>query len=52
MLGRSDFGDPLGHVEDAASENVQEIISMGDSLMCNYAAVCGGKMDLNLLLRD
>ena len=39
MLGSSSFGDSLGCVEDAASENIQEIISLGGSLMWNDAAV-------------
>ena len=49
MLGISGFGDSFGCVEDAASDNTQEIISLGGSLMWNDAAVCGGRMELIFL---
>ena len=39
LIGRSSFGYSLGFVEDAASDNIQEIISLGGSLMWNDAAV-------------
>ena len=42
LLGRSSFGNAIGRFEDATSENIQERISLGGSLMWNYAAVCGG----------
>ena len=49
LLGCSGFGDSLGHVENAASDNIQEVISMGGSLMWNYATVCGGIFDLTFI---
>ena len=41
MLGGTCFDYSIGHVEDAASERIQEIIFLGGNLMCNVAAVCG-----------
>ena len=52
LLGRSGFGNSLGHVEDAASENIQEIISLVVSLIWNDASVCGGRMELKYFVRD
>ena len=52
LLGYSSFGDSLGRVEDAASDNIQEIISLGGSLMWNDAAVLGGRTELNVFVRD
>ena len=52
MLGHSIFGDSLGRVKDAASDNIQEIISLDGSLMWNNAAVCGGRMELKTFVRD
>ena len=49
MFGRSGFGNPLGHVEDEANVNIQEIISLGGSLMWNNAAIYGGRMELIFL---
>ena len=49
LLGCSSFGYSIGHVKDAASDNTQEIISLGGSLMWNDAAVCGGRMELIFL---
>ena len=51
MLGHSGFGDYFGHVEDAASYNIQEIIFLSISLMWNDAAVYGGRMELNFFVR-
>ena len=39
LLGRSTFVNDLSRVEDDASDNIQEIISIGESLMWNDAAV-------------
>ena len=39
LLVRSSFGDFLGRFEDASSDNIWEIISLGVSLMWNDAAV-------------
>ena len=52
LLGRSGFGDSFNSVEYAASENIQGIIFLGGSLICNYAAVCGGIMGLDYFVRD
>ena len=46
LLGHILFGNSFGCVDDAASENIQEIISMGSGLMWNFANVCGGRMYL------
>ena len=46
LLGRISFVDSLGCVKDAASDNIQEIIYLGASLMQNDASVCGGIMEL------
>ena len=51
ILGHSGFGDYFGHVEDAASDNIQEIIFLSISLMWNDAAVYGGRMELNFFVR-
>ena len=47
MLGRSVFGDVVGSVEAAASDDIQEITFLGGCLMWNDAAVCGGRIWLN-----
>ena len=39
LIGRSVFGNALGSVEDAASDDIQEITFLGVCLMWNYAAV-------------
>ena len=39
LLCFSSFVDSLGRVIDAASDNIQEIISLGGSLMRNDTAV-------------
>ena len=44
MLGGSCFDELIGHVEDAASEKIQEIIFLGGNLMWNVASVCGERM--------
>ena len=52
LLGHSGFDYYLGRVEDEASENIQEIIYLGEILMWNDAAVYGGRMDLKMYVRD
>ena len=52
LVRRSGFGDSFGRVKDAAGGNIQEIIFPGGGLMCNHAVVCGGRMELKILLRD
>ena len=51
LIGCSGFGDSVGHVEDAESDNIQEIIFLGSILMWNDAAVCSGRMELNVFVR-
>ena len=48
----SGFGDSFGGVEDYARDNIQEVISLGRVLMCNYASVCGGMVGFKILMRD
>ena len=48
LLGRSNLGDSFGRDEDTACENILEIIFLGGILTWNYAAVCGGRMELDL----
>ena len=52
LIGRIIFVNYLGRVKDASSDNIQEIISLGGSFMCNYAAVCCGRMELKLFEGD
>ena len=52
MLGIGCVGSSFGIVENVASDNTQEIVFLGGILMCNDAAVCGGIMELILLMRD
>ena len=52
LIGHSGFGHYFGHVEDEASGNTQEIISLQGGLMCNDDAICGERMKLKLLVRD
>ena len=44
LLGRSGFGDAVGSVEAAASDDIKEIKFLGSCLMWNNAAVCCGKI--------
>ena len=46
LLGCSGFVDSFSRVKNYDSDNKQEIISLGGSLMFNDAAVCGGRMDM------
>ena len=52
MIGIGGVGGSFGCVENASSENTQEILFLGGILMCNDAAVCGGIMELKILVRD
>ena len=52
MLGRSAFGNCFGHIEDAASDNIQDIIFLGGGLMLNDADLFGGRTKLKILARD
>ena len=52
QIGCSGFGDSFGRVEDYASNNIQEIIFLGSSLMWKNSDVCGGRMELKILVRD
>ena len=44
LLGRIGFGDAIGSVEAAASDDIQEITFLGIYLMWNNAAVCCGRI--------
>ena len=44
LVGSSGFRDYFGCVYDTHSDNIQKVISLGSGLMCNAAAVCGGKI--------
>ena len=44
LLGCSGFDDSFGRVEDAASDNIQEIIILGDGFLWNDDAVYDGRM--------
>ena len=44
LLGRSGFGDEVGSVESAASDDIQEITFLGSCLMWNDASVCCGRI--------
>ena len=44
MLGCSGFGDAVGSVEAAASNDIQDITFLGSCLMWNNAAVCCGRI--------
>ena len=35
LIGRSSFGDSIGRVEDASSDNIQDMISLGGIFMWN-----------------
>ena len=52
LLCRSGFGDSFSCVDDADSKNIHEVIFLGRGLMCNDAAVCGGRIDLKIVARD
>ena len=51
MLGCSGFGNAVGRVEAAASDDIQEITFLVSCLMWNDAAVCCGKIWLKMFVR-
>ena len=51
LFGRSGFGDAVGSVEAAASDDIQEITFLGSCLMWNNAAVCCDKILLKMFVR-
>ena len=46
MLFIGGVGSSFGRIDNAASDNTQDIIFMVVILMCNDATVCGGIMEL------
>ena len=52
LLDHSGFGKSFGYVKDVAINNMQKIISLGGCFMWNNAVVCGGRMELKILVRD
>ena len=51
LIGRSGFGDAVGSVEAAASDDIQEMMFLGSCLMWNNAAVCCGKIWSKIFVR-
>ena len=51
LLGRSGFGEAVGSIEAAASDDSQEITFLGSCLMWNNAAVCCGKIWSKMFVR-
>ena len=51
LLGRSGFGDVIGSVEAAASDDIQDITFLGRCLMWNNDAVCCGKIWSKMFVR-
>ena len=51
MLGRSGFGDAVGSVEAAASNDIQEITFLGSCLMWNNAAFFCGNIWSKMFVR-
>ena len=52
LIGNSGFRDSFVLVDDADSNNIHEVISLVSGLMCNGAAIYGGRMDLKMVVRD
>ena len=50
LIGRSGFGDAVGSVDAAASNNIQEITFLAGSLTWNDDAVCGVRIWLNIFV--
>ena len=48
----SGLGDSFSHVNNAASDNIHEVLSMDSVLICNDTDVYGGGLDLNIFVRD
>ena len=42
----------FGRAKYDASNNIQEVISLGSGLMWNNVTLCGGRMGLKILVRD
>ena len=51
LFGRSGFGDAVGSVEAAASDDIQEISFLGSCLIWNDTAVCCGNIWLKFFVR-
>ena len=51
LLGRSGFSNAVGCVKAAASDDIQEIVSMGGCFMWNNEVVCGGRVRLIFFVR-
>ena len=51
LLGSSGFGDSFCGIDNAASDNINEVISLGIILMYNNAAICGGRIDMQSVVR-
>ena len=52
LLGLSGSVDYFGCVYDTDSDNSQEVISLGSGLMWNDADVYGGRIVLEMFVRD
>ena len=52
LLGRNGFGDSFSRVKDGYSENIQELNFLGGSFTWKYAAVCGGRIELDFFVSD
>ena len=50
LIVDSGFGDAVGCVESDISDDTQKITSLGGCLMLNDAAVCGGRVRLNIFV--
>ena len=51
LLGRSGFGDSVGSVKAADSDEIQEIMFLDSCLMWNNANVCCGNIWLKMFVR-
>ena len=52
MIGYSGSRDYYFHIEDADTDNIQEVIYLGRGLMWNDGAICGERMGFIILVRD
>ena len=52
LIERGDFVDYFGHAEDFSRINIEEVISTISGLMCNDAAVCGGRRSMKIWMLD
>ena len=52
LLGRNGFEYYFGRVNATASSNIHALIYLVSGLMCNDAAVCNGRMYLEIVVRD